>query len=345
MTYRIGQLFLYFLLVEFLFSNRYDLINSFDLAAIWADYTESRQSTTLLLTSTFSFFLYSLFSYLILMRGYPGRKGGSIVAIIASSLLVMGIRYTLEEILLPLTMGFDNYSDNYTVKAYILDNLYYALVYSAVGLLYFFAQYSRYAERQKQELIVQNKQTELALLRSQFNPHFLFNTLNNIYYLVHKKSEDALDAIQKLSQLLRYSLYEAPERVSIQKEIDYLNNFLELQKMRYAYEPNLQLDIDVKAPEVEIAPFLLIPFVENAFKHGDLSLPEEPVFIRLESDRDSLHLEVGNPVREQQKDKASGIGLENVKRRLQLLYPDAHRLEIKEENNRFLVELSLNIRP
>jgi LytS/YehU family sensor histidine kinase len=111
--------------------------------------------------------------------------------------------------------------------------------------------------------------------------------------------------------------------------------------MRYAYEPNLILEVDVKDPEQQIAPFLLIPFIENAFKHGDLSLPEQPVHIHLESDKNNLHLTVENPVRQQEKDKASGIGLENVRRRLALLYPDSHDLDIHSDGQTFIVNLKI----
>ncbi|MEL7120895.1 MAG: histidine kinase [Bacteroidota bacterium] len=341
MKYKIGRLFVYFLIVDFLFANRYDLIQGFNIYSIIEDWSDQK-SIILEITSTSSLFLYALFSYLILMKFYLRNRILSFVSLIFSSTLAMTIRYVIEQVLLPILVGFSNYNDP-KLYIYFFDNLYFAIIFTALGIIFFFAQYSAYSERLKQELILQNQQTELVLLRSQFNPHFLFNTLNNIYYLVFKKSNDALEAIQKLSALLRYSLYEASEKVPIQKELDYLSNFLELQKMRYDYEVAMDIAINLVDPKQKVAPFLFIPFIENAFKHGDLSQVDDPVNIRIKSTMNRVDLEVSNLIKTQNKDAVGGIGLENVKRRLALIYPDRHQLKIEDDGTHFVVNLSISL--
>lgn len=199
-------------------------------------------------------------------------------------------------------------------------------------------------QKLKDELINQQQAGELALLRSQVNPHFLFNTLNNIYSLVYRKSEDAPAAVMKLSSIMRYVLYDATsDKVPLEKEVEYLKSFIELQKLRIKHPDFVSLSIEGNIDSRTIAPMLLIPFVENAFKHG--SKNHEPgIFIRLKTEQDWLRFEVINYIRKTTVapvQQASGIGLANIRRRLDLLYPDKYQLIIKQDEEKYRINLEI----
>ena len=199
------------------------------------------------------------------------------------------------------------------------------------------------AQKLKAELVTQNKASELALLRSQVNPHFLFNTLNNIYSLVYKKSDEAPAAVMKLSSIMRYMLYDATtDKVPLEKEIEYLQSFIELQKLRLKDQDFIELSITGSPDGKTIAPMLLVPFVENAFKHGSKTVPPPGIIIRLTITPRQILFEVKNSIRSEtiiQKDASAGIGLHNIQRRLDLLYPDKHSLLITEDKDLFNVKL------
>jgi LytS/YehU family sensor histidine kinase len=201
------------------------------------------------------------------------------------------------------------------------------------------------SQKLKSELIQQNQASELALLRSQVNPHFLFNTLNNIYSLVYQKSEDAPAALMKLSSIMRYMLYDAnTDKVLLEKEIEYLQSFIELQKLRLRKQDCIELKITGPVNGRTIAPMLLIPFVENAFKHGSKLASGPNIRIDLNIEPQRITFEVINPMKKNTisaKDATGGIGLNNIRRRLDLLYPGIYVLEIKDEENVYYVRLIL----
>jgi LytS/YehU family sensor histidine kinase len=198
-------------------------------------------------------------------------------------------------------------------------------------------------QKLKAELVNQTQSSELALLRSQVNPHFLFNTLNNIYSLVCKNSPDAPEAIMKLSSIMRYMLYDAnTEVVLLEKEIEYLESFIELQKLRIRYKDFVELRIEGEVGNKTIAPMLLIPFVENAFKHGSKSGTLPGIRIHLVTTPYQLLFEVTNHLKKNLlplKDNSGGIGLQNIKRRLEILYPGRYVLETTQENDLYKVKL------
>ncbi|GAB5398469.1 MAG: hypothetical protein Aureis2KO_00540 [Aureisphaera sp.] len=201
-------------------------------------------------------------------------------------------------------------------------------------------------QKETQELEIEKKETELKYLKSQVNPHFLFNNLNNIYSLSLERSEKVSDLILKLSEFLSFSLYETSNKtIPIKKEIDLILNFIELQTDRFA--DRVEVLVDIQEPEnfLEIPPVLLIPFVENAFKH---SLKNETgkafINIRLSENNNTLSLEVENSQPEniqEASENKGGIGLVNIKRRLELLYGEKHSLRINETSNTFRVRLEL----
>ena len=197
----------------------------------------------------------------------------------------------------------------------------------------------------KAELLTQNQASELALLRTQINPHFLFNTLNNIYSLVYKKSDEAPNAVMKLSEIMRYMLYESnTEKVLLTKEIEYIQCFIELQLLRLKNKDFVKFEISGEVERQLIAPMLLIPFVENAFKHGNKRSISPGITIELIANADKLTFRVINVVGNEiitSKDYTGGVGLSNVRRRLELIYPHKHKLINEMRGDTFFVELLL----
>lgn len=187
--------------------------------------------------------------------------------------------------------------------------------------------------------------SELRFLKSQINPHFLFNTLNNVYSLAYLKSDQAAPMILKLSGMLRYMLYDcdAP-KVPLQKEIEYLQDYVELQVLNPADRPKVQFEIQNHVPNLMIEPMLFVNFIENAFKHGNLSQPAAFIRIQLRSQAHELVFIVENSVgNSKNKDKTGGLGLPNVRQRLALLYPQKHDLQVIEQPDRYQVHLVLKI--
>lgn len=193
----------------------------------------------------------------------------------------------------------------------------------------------------------ENLQLELKALKAQVNPHFLFNTLNNIYALSLQKSEQTPGMLLKLSSMMRYLLYEcnAPQ-VALQKEIQFINNYIELEKIRHNKNVQISFSLSGNAGENEIAPLLLIPFIENSFKHGvNARIGKGWVDIHLNTADEKLILSVVNSMAENHVNgkPQKGIGLDNVKKRLELLYPGKHTLNIKPGDEKFSVDLAINL--
>jgi two-component system, LytTR family, sensor kinase len=187
-------------------------------------------------------------------------------------------------------------------------------------------------------------QAKLALLNFQISPHFLFNTLNNIYLLVKRKEDKAPEAILMLSDLLRSTLIEdIDEKVSIANELSYLNNFIELQKLRLEHPEIINYEKVGDANGHFIYPLLLIPFIENAFKHGDFNSVNTVINIRIELLEGSLKLKVENSYKEKLKDSTRGIGIKNVINRLEYFYKSEYKLNVTDSNNIYLVELEIKL--
>jgi LytS/YehU family sensor histidine kinase len=204
-------------------------------------------------------------------------------------------------------------------------------------------------QSEKMELQTQTMQSELKFLRSQINPHFLFNTLNNLYALTLKKSDDAPEIVLKLSEMMRYMLYECNEkRVPLKKEVAYMKNYLDLERLRQHESIDIQFNLDGEISDQAIAPLLLIPFIENSFKHGVGSqINHGWVNIEMNVRGQSLTFTIENskgPAQPKQVHrKSGGIGLVNVRRRLNLIYDDDYQLKISNEPNIYRVTLDLNL--
>jgi len=204
-------------------------------------------------------------------------------------------------------------------------------------------------EREKQELKTEQIQTELKFLKSQINPHFLFNILNSLYALTLKKSDMAPTMVIKLSEMMRYMLYECNEkRVPLEKEINYLRNYLDLEKLRIGNKMDIELNVHGDLDDKYIAPLIFINFVENAFKHGGIGANKTKGHVRLDINVEDhvIHflLENSKPLRLQESQAlrpAGGIGLKNVKDRLGLVYANNYTIKISEDADIYSIDLAL----
>lgn len=204
--------------------------------------------------------------------------------------------------------------------------------------------------RERQELETQTMQSELRFLKSQINPHFLFNTLNNLYALTLKKSEKAPEIVIKLSEMMRYMLYECNEKqVYLSKEVNYLRNYLDLERLRQGKNVEISFEVNGNISDQLIAPLLFIPFLENSFKHGlNNHITQGYVQIRLQVDQNDLQMYIENSKapampKPDSNRKSGGIGLVNVRRRLNILYPNNYELQIDDSPNSYGVLLDINL--
>lgn len=185
------------------------------------------------------------------------------------------------------------------------------------------------------------RRAELDFLRLQISPHFLFNALNSIYALAYKQSEKTPKALLQLSDLLRYVLYEKTNKVPLEKEWEMLQHFIALQSLRLGNKLQAKIEKHGNLNAFDIPPYLLISFAENAFKHGKLTSVENPFKISLRANNHVLCFISENKVGIKNKDDQKGIGLDNLRKRLELLYPDQHNLSVENTNDIFKVTLTL----
>lgn len=203
--------------------------------------------------------------------------------------------------------------------------------------------------REKKELQTQTMQSELRFLKSQINPHFLFNTLNNLYALTLKKSDKAPEIVIKLSEMMRYMLYECNEkRVPLLKEVNYIQNYLDLEKLRQGKNVDINFKVEGEIFDQRIAPLMFIPFLENSFKHGlnnTISHGFVNILLVIEQQHINFHIENSKAASlpTQTHKRSGGIGLVNVKRRLNIIYPNQHTLEIHDSPNTYGVELEIDL--
>lgn len=216
-----------------------------------------------------------------------------------------------------------------------------------VGIIYELSRHR--AEVEKNALEARNKQQEaqLQFLRAQINPHFLFNTLNNIYSLAIVRSEQTAPMVLQLSELLRYVIYESQqEKVALQKEVDQIERFIELFQMRSEHPLEISFEYNDFSPRISIEPMMLIPLVENCFKHGDFDTNEAAfVKIKLTANDHELKFTCSNSKNDalQQKDKVGGVGLDNIRQRLALKYPNRHKLTVEKQEHLFQVAMKLRL--
>lgn len=219
--------------------------------------------------------------------------------------------------------------------------LLYMLIGTGYGYMLDWFRKDRQARIMEKERI----QSELALLRYQLNPHFLFNTINDIYYLAIIKSDKTANALLELSHLLRYVLNEKEDWVPLDREIAHLQQFVQLHKFRFQDEiTQLEMNLTESISAFQVAPLLLTTFAENAFKHGEPGTMENPLRISLEVKNGQLSYSVVNKVNQHQsKDMSNGIGLQNLQKRLRLLYPEQHQISFSQTEDTYIAQLQINL--
>ncbi|HEV8158952.1 MAG TPA: histidine kinase [Pyrinomonadaceae bacterium] len=198
----------------------------------------------------------------------------------------------------------------------------------------------------KEELAQKSFEMELALIKSQINPHFLFNTINNIDVLINKDAGKASEYLNKLSDILRYMVYETKtEKISLAKELNYIEKYLELQKIRTSNPNYVNFEVTGNANNLTIAPIILFPFIENAFKHTENKKNSNSINIKVLIEKTKLVFECENSYQNnlQIQQHYGGLGNELIQKRLMLLYPDSHLLEIADNNGIYKLKLSLDL--
>lgn len=297
---------------------------------------------------TLSYFtIYFLIPKFIFKRKFVTFIG----ALFLSILTMVTIKYLLTHFLISYNVwpeGPETYSMtfNYTVVM-MLGELYVITFVASFKLtIDWLREMGRVAKLEKEQL-----ESELRFLRSQISPHFFFNTLNNIYSLSLEKSDKTPDTIIKLSDLMRYVLYETKDKnQSLQKEIVFIQNYLDLEKMRYTENLELTFDIVGNPKGKKIAPMLLVQFIENAFKHGaSKNIGKVKIAISIQIEEKFLYFRISNTkpkkANQESRKNSGGIGLSNVEKRLKLRYGEhEYKLDIQEESDEYIVNLKLKLR-
>lgn len=303
-----------------------------------------------------------LFVYLMIYKLIPKLLSGKytqfLILVAGFLLLSLVVNYLFRALVLipfrtgkPIPLVNTAYLTIFATLGFIMTQ---SVVWVAVGIK--LVRYWYQKERATQQVARETLTVELQMLKAQIHPHFLFNTLNNLYSLTLKQSSQAPDTVLKLSGLLHYMLHECNRpTVLLTKEIDFLTNYIELEKLRYGNRLVVTTAVGGAIQDKVIAPLLLIPFLENAFKHGssqqmgqaqiDLRLwvQGDEMTFRLENSTDSIASRTSSTRSARLDHNQISIGLTNVRKRLQLIYPGAHTLSIQPENGHFLVNLMLNL--
>lgn len=314
----------------------------------YQDYSTTSQAVwvTIIKTTDLAVMVY-LVNYLLIPRLLYKRKYGwfflSFISMIAiSSLYKM---YVISQVTsTPFMVSWEG-----NIKGGIYDNMipHFFLVLAGMTFQLLF-DYTRIQKRLT-EVAKEKAEAELNFLKSQINPHFLFNSLNSVYFLIDKQNTAARDALHKFSEMLRYQLYEMKDqKIPIEKEINYLQDYIDLQRLRMEENCSVEFCVQENLKSFFIEPLLLIPLVENSFKHLSHFNNGKENAIRIDMSRKNGELDfyVGNSTEGKQVHRLKsdgGIGLNNVKRRLELLYPNRHKLHIIEQNDWFDVRLQIKI--
>ena len=314
------------------------------LYPLYISKTEDFFFTDFLVTLILNFInFYIIFFLLPILLGYKNKFRSLAIGIVLV-LIIAAFKYYVELYFWQFVMHSPPKIMEW-VSYWFSNNLRLTVIYSIYALLIKIAIDWYESQKLKAELVLQQQASELALLRSQVNPHFLFNTLNNIYSPVYKKSDDAPAAVMKLSGIMRYMLYDAvADKVLLEKEVEYLKSFIELQNLRLKQKDFVVMNIQGEMNGRTIAPMLLIPFVENAFKHGSRNVENPGILINLFVDPQQIHFEVTSYMKKnvlEPHDGSGGNGLNNTRRRLELIYPGKHSLFITPGEQMYSVKLTI----
>jgi two-component system LytT family sensor kinase len=290
--------------------------------------------------ATFYFCYLLVFPRLLRM----GRLPLLALGLLAALLVFMAVRHGLEEVVYPALLGFDNYDADESIRQFLIDGLYNTIPTLVLASALWTGEEALRRERENQQLAADKRAAELAFLKTQLNPHFLYNTLNMLYSLAYGVDKRLAGGLLKLSELMRYMLRDTPDGlVDLGEEVAYLDNFLDLYRLRYPGRLHAELTVAGDPTGHRVAPLLLIPFVENAFKHGVLDDPATPVRLNLVLTSGSVEFTVENQRHEYLTDSGSGIGLANLRRRLELLYPGQYAWHVGPTGQQFRAQLRLGV--
>ncbi len=253
------------------------------------------------------------------------------------------LRYYIEKEIIPANGSDDIEQNELLIFIRYLISCIIVFVYS---LLFRIIAAWRKQERDIYEWKALKNETDLKFLKNQLRPHFLFNSINNIYSVAVEHDDKTAPLLLEISQMLRYLIYKSDqELISLSEEVHFLNSLIKLYSLRYDEIPFEEIELDGNFHDHEITPFIFLSFIENIFKHGDFEQLDEEWFLRLSIIDDTLRFESQNPIRPhgEENEPSSGIGLSNVKQRLELLFPNAHKLTTKTVHNSYYVLLELKL--
>lgn len=311
-------------------------------AAAWEQI--SWNGALLLLTFSIAYFTVYALNYLVFAPRFLKLKKipQYILAFFVMSLCFAAVRFFLEEVIGYAIFGEHNYylQRNNIIAVYLMDSIGYSLkpcLYSS--LMYLFFRYKENTELVN-ELKLQQQEAKMAMLQSQIGPHFLFNTLNGFYSDLYGRNPKEAEGVMKLSQLLRYVTYDANESMMpLKKEITFVKDYLYFYEKRYEQDFNIEFTVDGDVEDQKIPSLILIHFVENMCKHGVIDDPKRPSKIRIQVHQDSIEVLTENAISSSEKYMDKGIGTQNIKSRLNLLFKDNYELSYHSENNIFHTHL------
>lgn len=260
-----------------------------------------------------------------------------------TTLFFIILRYFLEQFLTDILFQSTNYPKSTGTIYYIYDNFLSStriiILSTSFWIILFIIRLLEY-----NHFILENqKNLEIKFLKTQINPHFVFNTLNNIYSMVYLGSPHSLNAIEKLSDIMRFLTYEMQHpTISLEKELAYIKAHIELESLRHEHQNLVTMDIQVENEQIAIPPYILSPLVENAFKHGKMEVGG--IQISLYQIGSRLVFKVQNLIGAQKKDQQGGVGIENLKRRLEILYPTQQPLHIERKEQIFIAQIEIEFK-
>jgi two-component system, LytTR family, sensor kinase len=283
-------------------------------------------------------------AHLILDKFIPAKKYFSIIVF---TLLLIGAyvlgRYLLQFYVFPVLHIKSSYK--MMSNQFYVDGIWLGVNYIMYSYGYWYVRHTIRLEREKAQADREKAEAEIAFLQTQINPHFMYNTLNFMYSQAIMVSDPLAESIMALSDIMRYTIMEAGKKgtVSLEKEIEHIENYIKLQQFRFDNKLVIDFDIDGEEyiPTMEMLPLVLISFVENAFKHGDLTDPEMPLLIKITITENTFNFFIKNKKSFGSKERSSGIGMPNIIKRLQLIYPQKHSLIITDNPLYYASELNI----
>lgn len=267
----------------------------------------------------------------------PVRTVQHKLLVISVHVLLWGLFLLLPLFIYRIRFPDDNFFYREIINKSFLITLFY------INFFYLLPRLFR-SERQKKLLENERLHAELNFLKLQINPHFLFNTLNSIYSQAHFKSEQTEHSILKFSRIMRYVLYDsAAEKIPLIQDLEYISNYIDLQQLRLSKNITIHYDVSGPVNGLSIAPLLLITFIENAFKHGISYTAPSEIKIAIAVTGNDLSLTVGNAITQSSRESAGGVGLINARRRLDVIYPGRHLLDVIENDHLYIVNLKIEL--